>query len=141
MLQTSFTFRCGQHQVIDMDWVTATKTMIAMGEGDVFFRQKQEWTVDRMRKYLHGPLTNFLIIEWEKKHGSVKTTTQMHRFLREAFLPGTPMEVNGILIPDPVSETTLDVIEYHAWLQKIKKWCWDHFNCEMPIEGQIEKAE
>ena len=141
MIQTGFKFKCYENQVVDMDWSAVKKSMLSMGEGEMFLRPKRVWDRDRMRNYLHGPVTDFIIDEWAKKNGSMYTRPQMHRFLREAFLPGTPINIGGVYIPDPMSEKNVDKDGYWIWLNKIKNWCMDFFQCDLPVEGQIEKVE
>ena len=140
MEQTGFTFKCYENQVVDMDWTQVKRSMLSMGEGELFLRPIQKWDIERMRKFLHGPVSVFVCAEWAKK-GSVYTLPQMHKFLRDAFLPGDPIEINGKLIPNPISETKLDEFAYWTWLNTIKDWCRDFFGCELPVEGQIEKVE
>ena len=140
MIQTGFKFSCYENQVLDIDWTQVKRSMLSMGEGELFLRPKQDWDIGRMRKFLHGPVSQFVMAEWAKK-GSAYTLPQVHKFLRDAFLPGTPIEINGVLIPNPISETKLDEFAYWAWLNKIKDWCKDFFGCDLPVEGQIEGVE
>lgn len=137
MKQNRFPFKCYENHVIDMDWTPVKKLMFEFGEGEMVIRKKIEWDYEQMRKYLHGPVTKFMIQQFAGQ-GTSFSTTGMHKWLRDEFLPGTPKEVGGKLIPQPVSSENIGRDGYVLWLNGINEWAMDNFGCGIPPAEQVE---
>ena len=137
MYRTKFQFKCSEHQVIDMAWTEFKHAMLKTGEGEILVRKKIDWDYAQMRKYLHGPVTKFMIEQFAGI-GTAFTTAGMHKWLRDEFLPGIPKTVGGKLIPQPVSSESIGRDGYTTWLKNINNWCKDNFNCELPAIEEVE---
>ena len=111
--------------------------MFEFGEGEIVIRKKIKWDTAQMRKYVHGPITVFMIEQFAVL-GVAYSRTGMHKWLRDEFLPGTPKEIGGKLIPQPVSSENLGEVGYCKWINDINEWAMDNFGCGIPPAEKVE---
>lgn len=137
MNQTVFPFKSLENNCFDTDWTSIKKRMIEFRDGEIIIRKKIKWDYDQMRKYLHGPVSKFMIVQFAGQ-GTAFSMTGMHKWLRDEFLPGIPKEIGGKLIPQPVSSETIGRDGYVLWLNRINEWAMDNFGCGIPPAEQVE---
>jgi len=138
MIQTKFSFKSEAYHIVDVDWIGLKKAMLQIKNGEVLVRKRIEWDYDQMRKYLHGPVTKFMIEQFKSNCGIVYTNAGMHRWLRDEFLPGTPKEIGGKLVPNPVSSESIGRDGYVEWLNNINHWCMDTWQVQLPPPEKVE---
>ncbi len=104
---------------------------------EMIIREVPEWDVEAMRNYVHGPLTDFMIAMMKLKSGVAMSRPQMHKWLRDEFLPGTPKIVGGKTIPHPVSSESIGRKGYNFWIRNIDHWCQDTWQSQIPTDQEI----
>lgn len=132
-----FGYEIVSRQIINLDWDRLKEVMKTHRHGEIVVRDKIEWNYDQMRKFLHGPVTEFMIAMFKQHNGMVFTNKEMHKWLRDSFLPGEPEEVAGKLIPQPVSSETIGKAGYIKWLKDINEWCQDAWQCDLPPAEEV----
>ncbi len=120
------------------NWDEFKLAMLDFEEGEVLLRKKIEWDVEAMRGYVHGPIAEFVIAMFKQHTGMVFTLKQMHKWLRDEFLPGIPKYVAGHSVPNPVSSESLGFDGYHKWINDIDDFCQDAFKCGIPPAEKVE---
>ncbi len=138
MKRNKWQYKTVNRTVQDMDWDEFKLAMLDFEEGEILLRKKIEWDVEQMRNFVHGPITNFMIAMFKQQNRMTFTVKEMHRWLRESFLPGTSKEVGGVLIPQPVSSELLGYDGYHQWINNMNDWCQDAWQCDLPPAEQVE---
>ena len=113
-------------------------TMRELGSFELVARKPIEWNVDQMRKFVHGPVTKFMI-QQHKNRGEVYTIPQMHQKLRDDFLPYEEVKTStNRIIVRPVSSESIGRDGYKQWLTDINDFCMAELNCELPTADEIE---
>ncbi len=133
-----FGYEVVSRQIINFDYDRLKEAMMAHRHGEVLVRDKIEWDIKAMRGFIHGAVTEFMIAMFKQQNGIVFTIKGMHKWLRDEFLPGTPKEVAGCLIPQPVSSELIGETAYHKWLSDINDWCMDAWQCDLPPAESVE---
>ena len=105
--------------------------------GEILVREEIEWTVDQMRRYLHGPCTKF-IVEMFKDRGDVYTDKEIHSFIRDQFLPVSTKEVSGKILRKPVSSESIGRKRYIQWINDVNDWCIKEFGMGLPPAEKVE---
>lgn len=133
-----FGYEVVSHQIINFDYDKLKQAMMLHRFGEVLVRDKIVWDVQAMRNFVHGPITEFMIAMFKQHNGIVFTVKGMHKWLRDSFLPGTPTELGGKSIPQPISSELLGYDAYHKWINDINDFCMDVWLCELPPAEQVE---
>ena len=107
------------------------------GEYEIIIRPKSKWDVDKMRKFLHGPVIDFLITQF-KQQGNVFTKPQLKEWIKSEFGPHHYSELPGSSITLPISSSEWTFDTYKGVLQDLNDWCADAFGCELPAADDIE---
>ncbi len=138
IMNHKFGYEVVSRQIINFDYDRLKEAMMLHRYGEVLVRDKIEWDYDQMRKFLHGPVTDFMIAMFKQHNGMVFRKLEMHKWLRDGFLPGAPKEVAGKLIAQPVSSETIGKEGYIKWLKNINDWCMDAWQCDLPPAESVE---
>jgi hypothetical protein len=108
---------------------------LADGEYEVVVRPKIKWDVDKMRKFMHGPVIDFLIAQF-KQQGNVFTKPQLKEWIKREFGPVQTGASNKMYAPMSTAEWSFDT--YKKVLQDLNDWCADVFKCQLPSADDIE---
>ena len=112
------------------------KATLPDGEYELVLRPKVKWDVAGMRKYLHGPVLEFIRMQCKHK-GFITTKDQLKEDFKEMF--GKKKEVRTLrgkkLIPD--STSTYDFEDYKKFISDIKDWCKDKLGCDIPDKDEV----
>ena len=105
------------------------------GEYEVIIRPKIKWDVDKMRRFLHGPVIDFLITQF-KQQGNVFTKPQLKEWIKSEF--GPTQRSGRVSMPMSTSEWNFET--YKGVLNDVNDWCMDAetFGCELPAADDIE---
>lgn len=108
-------------------------TMREYGGFEIIIRKPIEWNVEQMRKFLHGPVLDFLRNQL-RELGIVFTKDEAKVWVKEQFLDKE--EKNGISFLK--STASLDRASYIRLLKDINEFCQDRFGCGLPEPDKID---
>lgn len=95
-----------------------------------------KWNTEQMRKYLHGPVFDFILAELRKKP-YVTTKTQIKKDFKNMFGPKVEKRTLNGVEQEPISTSTYSVDEYHAFINRIDEWCMDKLKVSIPSIEQV----
>jgi hypothetical protein len=105
------------------------------GDYEIIIRSKIKWDVDKMRKFLHGPVIEHCVKEF-KRQGCVYTKPQIKEWIKSEFGPLSASNGSAVVIPMSTSEWSFET--YKNVLQDINDWSIESFGCELPAADEVE---
>lgn len=108
------------------------------GDYEWILREKPTWDVDKMRRFLHGPVLKFLVEQF-KALGHVISKDEAKHWVKERFGPTKEVKLGaGSTLTVPKSTSEWDFETYKGVLKNLNEWCANYMNCELPTAEEIE---
>ena len=136
---SKFKYEIFNNQIVKMDWVRLKQTMISHKNGiyELLDRPEISWDTDRMRRYFHGPVLEF-VEGCERNQGRSTSKAQIKIELKTLYGPMEEKTIGTKKIQVLKSTADYTFEEYKKFLKDIKAFCMDNYQCEMPTAEEVE---
>ena len=132
MIRNKFQFKTISN-VIQTDWEELKMAMREIDDGELIVRKRISWDTDKMNRFFHGPVLDFLRAQF-RDSGTVVSKDEVKVWVKGEFLEKE--DRNGFLFPRSMASLGRD--EYIKLLMDINEWCQEWFKCPLPESDKID---
>ena len=132
MIRNKFQFQTISN-VIQIDWDALKMSMREFPEGEIIVRKKISWDTDKMNRYFHGPVLDFLRAQF-RDSGTIVSKEEAKIWVKGKFLGHE--ERNGFQFLKSTASLGRD--EYIQFLKDIDGWCQEWFKCPIPESEHVD---